>query len=267
LFTFREFILILLNFNVESCYIFGTSNFSGVFNFYDYVLFFGFPAIIYVNADTQKVQILKDNKGRSGVYMWTNNINGKRYVGSSINLGKRLSSYYNFDFLSKPQHKMLIYKALLKYGYSQFKFEILEYCDPSKLIEREQYYIDLLKPEYNVLKIAGSSLGAKHSEEAKAKIADALKGDNNPMYGKKRVHSLETLAKISEVNKGKARAEGAGRLAERISVLDLETNISTEYDSISSAAIAVGISKSRISMYFIRNQNKPFKGRYVFKKL
>ena len=97
----------------------------------------------------------------------------KRYVGSSINLGKRLTSYYNLDFLSRPQHKMLIYKALLKYGYSQFKCfaEILEYCDPSKLIEREQYYIDLLKPEYNVLKIGGSSLGAKHSEETKAKIA------------------------------------------------------------------------------------------------
>lgn len=136
---------------------------------------------------------------------------------------------------------MLIYKALLKYGYSQFKFEIIEYCDPSKLIEREQYYIDSLKPEYNVLKTAGSSLGAKHSEETKAKIADALKGTNNPMYGKKRIHSAETLAKISEAKKGKARVAGAGRLPERILVLDLETNISTEYESISSAARALGI--------------------------
>jgi len=47
---------------------------------------------------------------------------------------------------------MVINKALLKYGYSNFKLEILEYCDKSVNIEREQHYIDLLKPEYNTLK-------------------------------------------------------------------------------------------------------------------
>ena len=48
--------------------------------------------------------------------------------------------------------------------------EILEYCAASKCIEREQYYLDLLTPEYNILKVAGSSLGRKHSYEAKAKM-------------------------------------------------------------------------------------------------
>jgi hypothetical protein len=53
----------------------------------------------------------------------------------------------------------------------------LEYIDVSNLpkeearkliLEREQYYLDLLKPEYNILKVAGSSLGFKHSEESRA---------------------------------------------------------------------------------------------------
>jgi group I intron endonuclease len=57
----------------------------------------------------------------------------------------------------------------LKYGYSNFRLEILEYCDPLSAIKREQYYIDLLKPYYNILKIAGSSLGLQHSEETKEK--------------------------------------------------------------------------------------------------
>lgn len=39
-----------------------------------------------------------------------------------------------------------IYRALLKYGNSGFRFDILEYCDPNVLIEREQYYLYLLKP-------------------------------------------------------------------------------------------------------------------------
>jgi hypothetical protein len=37
-------------------------------------------------------------------------------------------------------------------------------------LSREQYYLDLLKPEYNILKIAGSSLGYKHSENTLAKL-------------------------------------------------------------------------------------------------
>lgn len=39
---------------------------------------------------------------------------------------------------------MVINKALLKYGYSKFKLDILEYCDPKELAIREQYYMDHL---------------------------------------------------------------------------------------------------------------------------
>ena len=57
---------------------------------------------------------------------------------------------------------------MLKNGYSNFKFEILEYCDTKGIvIEREQYYIDLIKPEYNILEKAGSLIGFKHSEATK----------------------------------------------------------------------------------------------------
>ena len=64
-----------------------------------------------------------------------------------------------------PKRNMLIHKALLKYGYSEFRLDILEYCDGKEVIYREQYYLDLLKPEYNILKTAGSSLGFKHTSE------------------------------------------------------------------------------------------------------
>ena len=54
---------------------------------------------------------------------------------------------------------MAINRALLKYGYSNFTLEIIEYCEPSDVIDREQFYLDLLQPEYNILSKAGSSLG------------------------------------------------------------------------------------------------------------
>lgn len=69
---------------------------------------------------------------------------------------------------------------MLKYGYNNFNLEILEYCDKNILIEREQYYIDLLKPEYNICKTAGSSLGRKFSIDTKLKISASLKGKISP---------------------------------------------------------------------------------------
>lgn len=48
------------------------------------------PVKIYKNADHDKLQILKENQGKAGVYRLTNLINGKSYVGSSTNLAQRL---------------------------------------------------------------------------------------------------------------------------------------------------------------------------------
>lgn len=63
--------------------------------------------------------------------------------------------------------------------------EILEYCDPKDVIKREQHYLNLLEPKYNILLTAGSSYGYKHTEETKSKISTVLKGENNPMFGRK----------------------------------------------------------------------------------
>lgn len=90
---------------------------------------------------------------------------------------------------------MTISKALLKYGYSNFSLEILEYCNKEDVLLREQYYLDLLKPEYNILKIAGNSFGYKHSPEVLKKMSDAKRGSNHNLYGKN--HSEETRRKMS----------------------------------------------------------------------
>jgi len=97
---------------------------------------------------------------------------------------------------------------MLKHGYSYFKLEILEYCTEDKIRDREQYYIDLLKPEYNILQTAGSSLGFKHSEEGLAKL---------------RKH----LAKLN-AEKGF-----------KVEVLDTKTNTTAVYDSAIKAAKAI----------------------------
>lgn len=191
------------------------------------ILCASFP-IVYHNADSQKKEVYLNNKGKSGVYMWVNSISGKKYVGSSNNLQRRFSAYYSVAYLTKYSN-IIIHRALLKYGYSSFSLHILEYCDPKIVIQREEYYMDTLKPEYNILQTAGSSLGFKKSEESIVK---------NILGQPKRI---------------------------KITVTDLHTNTSTTYDSMGLAARALGINDTVISRYFSRDQLKPYKNRYTFK--
>lgn len=127
------------------------------------------PVVSYNNAEINKFIIYRENKGKSGIYRWTNLINGKSYVGSSICLRNRFGVYYSktsiFTILKKGSSS--IYTALLKYGCSNFKLDILEYCDIQIILEREQYYLDLLKPEYNLKKVASSRLSTKHFDITK----------------------------------------------------------------------------------------------------
>lgn len=159
------------------------------------------PVIVYSNADIYKMSIIKDNKEKSGVYKWTNIENNKSYVGGSVNLSppRRLAQYYNINILTC--YRSLIHKAILKYGYSKFKVEILEYCKRKDVIKREQYYMDTIKPEYNILKVAGSPLGHVHTPETIEKMRIKATG---------RKHTVESIAKMmgrthSEATKNKIK--------------------------------------------------------------
>ena len=125
---------------------------------------------VYTSADTQKTDILKDNIDKSGIYLWENKNNKQFYIGSSINLKRRLNSYYNLKSLAKEPTRY-INNAILKEGHSAFILYILEYCSKEILLQREQHYFYLLKPSYNICPIAGSTLGLLHNEETKNKIS------------------------------------------------------------------------------------------------
>jgi len=97
---------------------------------------------------------------------------------------------------------------LIKYGYANFSISILEYCDKDILNEKEQYYMDIIKPVYNTLKIAGSSSGYKHTQESKDKRSLSLKGKytgtNSPLYN--RTHTEQTKELMSSMRKGQGNS-------------------------------------------------------------
>lgn len=206
---------------------------------------------------TKKI-ILQDNKHKCGIYRWVNKINGESYVGSSVNLSSRLSSYLSINYLTKTAsiYNSKIYNALLAYGYNNFRLEILEYCDRSNVIKLEQDYIDRCKPEYNILTKQGSSLNFKHSKQTLDKF-------------KSRILSAEALSNLKKAKIGAtlsplAKANQLLATSHTITIRDIETNITKEYSSIRSAARELQISHSALLNYI--DKNKLYKDKYIVER-
>jgi len=205
------------------------------------------PLIRYINCELNKKNILKENKNKSGIYRWINNENNKTYVGSSSNMNTRLYKYYSAEHLMK--HKTPIHNALIKYGYSKFTFEVLEYCEKVDLIAREQYYLDLLKPEYNILALANSSLGFKHSKETLELFKNRTVSENTKtnlsLAATGRILSEGEKTKLSRLRKGiilsdEIRAKISATMTSKIGIPVVVKNRSTkeeiEYINLTEAA-------------------------------
>lgn len=153
----------------------------------------------------------------SGIYKITNMINGKSYIGQSNDIKRRWKEHRS-KHSWKSNH--VIYRAFKKYGFENFKFEIIEECDVKFLSEKEKYYIaefDTYKNGYNETEGGEGISGFNHSEETKQKLSEMLSGENNPNYGipmseeqkklrsdmfKGRVFSEEHKQKLSEAKIG-----------------------------------------------------------------
>lgn len=128
-------------------------------------------------------QFNKNLAGECGVYIITNLVNGKRYIGSSRNLKERLIRH-KWE-LDKGIHvNDYLQNAWNKYGEDSFEYGILCLCDNDKQFEQEQYYIDSINPEYNIQK---NVLSGIKSEETKAKISIEVKNKylENPDINRK----------------------------------------------------------------------------------
>ena len=106
--------------------------------------------------------------------MFFNMVSGKRYVGSSVDIYNRIHEHVH-NLNNKTSHNAHFQAAWDKYGEEAFIFCVLEYCDENIRFEREQYYIDTLKPEYNLTLNVVANFGHEPSEETKEKISKTLK--------------------------------------------------------------------------------------------
>lgn len=153
----------------------------------------------------------------SGIYAISNMLNTNLYIGSAID-ARRREWKHKSELNAEVHGNSHLQRAWKLYGADMFIFFLLEaVVEKTSLLAREQYYIDMLNPEYNLCKTAGSILGLPRSEETKAKIrttsmghpvskearAKMSKSHTGLVVQLGRLFSAESRAKVSKANKGR----------------------------------------------------------------
>ena len=78
----------------------------------------------------------------TGIYKITNLVNGKIYIGQSLDIERRYKAHINFSKnKSSREYNTPIHNAIRKYGEENFKCEVLIECKKEELDELEKYYI------------------------------------------------------------------------------------------------------------------------------
>lgn len=175
-----------------------------------------------------------------GIYRIICLATNKVYIGSAGNLAKRWRDHLRKLRLNRHQNEYL-QRAWNKYGEAAFRFEVLELVMPWSLLDREQYWLDKLKP-YNpvvgfniahhantpvhtpevIAKLRAASTGKSPSNQTRAKLSAANKGKSLSSEhrakisasSKGKVRSTETRAKMSLAKRG--QSQSANNIAKRV---------------------------------------------------
>jgi group I intron endonuclease len=132
----------------------------------------------------------------SGIYVIRNLLNGKSYVGSALDLGHRKRThFYKLRHNAHPSRHLQA--AFAKHGEAAFEFSVLEELvspDRETLIGREQWWMDLLKPQYNKRLTADSNQGVPKTDEERAAQSASLIAWRATPEGAKHKEALREIA-------------------------------------------------------------------------
>jgi group I intron endonuclease len=204
----------------------------------------------------------------SGIYLITNTLNGKQYVGQSLGVKKRFSSHKRAARLKLKREAFYLHNAISKHGEDNFKFEVILYAtDPDYLNLMEQKVIagfNTIAPNgYNLdsggnvnrtmsdvtrQKLCGRTpwnKGMPKSEEAKRKQSLAMMGKPSPQKGKPR--TAEEKAKQSVAMKGRVAWNKGIPMSEeqknKLRLVDKSYTKTPEYRAMMSIAVKSAKSK------------------------
>lgn len=142
----------------------------------------------------------------SGVYKITNTITSDFYIGSSSNIQQRFVNHKKPSTWSRYSNSRM-YQDMAQYGLNSFTIEVIEETD--NLREREQYWIEQLKPTYNSNRAKGWDLERyykrckEYYNNNKDKILATHKEYRENNKEKCQVYNREYIRKYRQTENGK----------------------------------------------------------------
>lgn len=174
------------------------------------------------------------------IYIRTNKINGKQYVGQTNNLKQR---EWSWNCLKIPYANKILNSDRKAYGVDSFICDVLIECEDYEADKYEQYFItkyNTLYPNgYNMT--TGGIKECKYNELTKDFLSKCKMGDKNPFYNKK--HTVETKQKMSLSKKGKMTNN---RNRKPVIQLSLNGDFAKKYETIGQASRETSIGKATI---------------------
>lgn len=136
-----------------------------------------------------------DDVMNCGIYLITNKIDGKKYVGQSRRLATRWS-IHKADFHRNRSSRLC--RAVLEFGEDNFMFEVLEECAPEKLVEREAFFMAWFettnpKKGYNVRGGGSSARLSAAGLKGASKVAEMWKDPANRVRWLPQRHEMALL--------------------------------------------------------------------------
>lgn len=157
-----------------------------------------------------------------GIYLITNKINGKKYVGQSVDIERRFSEHLRsaqpeiYSHKSERDIKTPIHLAMQKYGIKNFSLTVLEECPKEQLNEKERYWISYYKSNeksygYNISSGGQDSFGLKGENHSQAKLSQKdvdiikalLKNSNKNLNDILLLFPYISKSTLSMINQGK----------------------------------------------------------------
>lgn len=201
---------------------------------------------------------------KAGIYRFVNTVTGDYYIGSSSDLNRRRLQHLN-SLRKNKHHSYRFQKAWNDYGEIQFDYEILEELEiiedlKNQLFDREQYWINIIEPEYNILPAAGSTLGYHHTEETKQKISKTTTGVKKSKEHAKHISEGQRGKTITKEHKEKLSQSAKNRKSmSHHSIISIDGII---YNSLKEASERTGVKYNTIQK---RLKNPNF-GNYFYVK-
>lgn len=189
----------------------------------------------------------------SGIYKWTSP-SGKVYIGLANDLKRRkkefLTNPFNYVYTT---YNSAIDNARRKYpDFTQWKYEVLEYCDKKDLSRLEIEYIAKYNSTdkeigYNLTIGGDGSNGVPWGSEKQIQAAKNkdVRGEKNPMYGHH--HTQEVKDFMSKLNTGREKTrEQLQKISKPVIQYSKNGRLLKKWDSAAEAANFYGVNKSCI---------------------